>query len=231
MENDATVVTGAGRSLGRAAFISLLVLNVVLVAGVLALLYERYALGTPDGRESSQAVAQPASPPSSEEAGAAAATGTTDQLGAPTNALKMTDSRAIGDWLYRCWEFPGDVGVKCSAVQQVIEESSKAALLRWTIGQDEKGGLVGEWLTPTNVFVNRGITLADVTEKPLMLPFASCSAGFCRAVANLAPDFVQTLGKAEKVSITYYRLEGGPLAVSPSPKGLSSVLALMAPAP
>ena len=223
--------TSARRSLGKAAFISLLVLNVVLVAGVLGLLYERYGLGIPAGGDSSPAMAQPDSPPGAGEAGAAAATAPGDQLGAPTNAVKMTESRAIGDWLYRCWEFPAEVGVKCSAVQQVMEESSKAVLLRWTIGQDEKGGLVGEWLTPTNVFVNRGLVLAQITEKPLTLPFTSCSSGYCRAVANLAPDFAQSLGKAEKVRITYDRLDGGPLTVNPSTNGLSAALALMAPAP
>ena len=126
----------------------------------------------------------------------------------------------------------GDVvGAEGLEFQQVLEESSKAVLLRWTIGQGEKGGLIGEWLTPTNVFVNRGVMLADVAEKPLTLPFASCSSGYCRAVANLAPDFTQTLEKAETVSLTYYPLDSGPLTLRPSTKGLSTALSLMAPAP
>jgi len=211
-------------------FIGLIALNIVVIAGMMVLLYERYGQGTPATADAPQAMAPGDSPPRVEDNGNSPAAGAGDQLGAPANALKMTDSRTVGDWLYRCWEFSGDVGVRCSAVQQVVEKSSKAVLLRWTIGQDEKGGLVGEWLTPTNIFVNRGVMLADVVEKPLTLPFTSCGSGYCRAVATLAPDFMQTLGTAETVSLTYYPLDGGPQTVRPSTKGLSAALALMAPA-
>lgn len=225
-----TVDTGPRQPLGRAAFIGLLALNLVLVAGMLGLLYERFAPRAPTSDDAPPAPANPA-PPSTAAAGAPAGAGPGDQLGAPMNALRMTDSQAIGDWLYRCWEFPEGGGVKCSAVQQVVEQSTGAMLLRWTIGQDESRGLVGEWLTPTNILVNRGLTLADATEKPLTLPFTSCSSGYCRAVANLAPDFALSLRNAEKIGIVYYPLDGGPMTVSPSLNGLSAALARLAPAP
>jgi len=224
------VDTGSRGPLGKAAFIGLLAVNLVLAAGVLVLLYDRFGPAASVAPEAAPMMAQVDTPRATGDAGGPAASGPGEQLGAPTNALRMTESRAIGDWLYRCWEFPESAGVKCSAVQQVVEESSKAVLLRWTIGQDEKGGLVGEWLTPTNVFVDRGVMLADVLEKPLTLPFASCSSGYCRAVANLASDFTQTLGNAPKVSIIYHPLDGGPLTVRPSTNGLSTALALMVPA-
>ncbi len=91
--------------------------------------------------------------------------------------------------------------------------------------QDGKGGLIGIWQTPTGVMVNRGIVLDAGTPKPIAIPFEFCGQGACEATGNLAPDFLDSLAKAQKASATIYGRGDKGLNFPLSVKGLSDGLA------
>jgi invasion protein IalB len=116
---------------------------------------------------------------------------------------------------------------RCSIMQQLSDQKSKSVVFAWLIGDDGKGNLVGVWQTPTGVLINRGVTLDVGTDKPIAVPFTACITGHCEAVANLAPDFVETLIKAEKATATIFAVSGQGLTFNLSVRGLSDGIAAL----
>jgi invasion protein IalB len=133
----------------------------------------------------------------------------------------------IGDWLLNCSASPKTSVKRCSIMQQLSDQKSKSVVFAWLIGDDGKGNLVGVWQTPTGVLINRGVVLDVGTEKPIAVPYTACITGHCEAVANLAPDFVETLIKAEKATATIFAVSGQGLTFKLSVKGLSDGIAAL----
>jgi invasion protein IalB len=75
--------------------------------------------------------------------------------------------------------------------------------------------------------VDRGITLDAGTQKPIVIPFQLCTPTGCQAVANLAPDFIDALGKAQKASATVFPIGSKPVQLTLSVKGLPDALAAL----
>ena len=139
----------------------------------------------------------------------------------------VVKSETYGDWLYNCLEQPQTKEVRCSISQSLSEAESKAAVFLWRIAQDGKGGFVGTWQTPTGVLLSRGIMLEAGTPKPITIPYETCSDGGCRAVAGLAPDFLETLSKTETASATIFKRNGEGVKLALSVKGLADGLAAL----
>jgi invasion protein IalB len=75
--------------------------------------------------------------------------------------------------------------------------------------------------------VDRGIVLDAGTEKPITIPFQLCTPTGCQAVANLAPDFIDTLRKAQKASATVFPIGAQGIQLTLSVKGLADALAAL----
>lgn len=140
----------------------------------------------------------------------------------------VTKTQTYGDWIYTCVkQKESDATAQCSIVQQLSDSESKAPLFLWRIAAADKGALVGEWQTRTGIMVDRGITLDAGTEKPIVIPFQLCTPTGCQAVANLAPDFVETLSKAQKASATVFPIGAKGIQLTLSVKGLPDALAAL----
>lgn len=133
----------------------------------------------------------------------------------------------MGDWLFNCTTNPQTSMKQCTIMQQLSDEKSKSVVFAWLIGDDGKGNLVSVWQTPTGILVNRGVAIDVGTEKPIAVPFTACITGHCEAVATLAPDFVETLIKAEKATATIFAVSGQGLTFKLSVKGLSDGIAAL----
>lgn len=133
----------------------------------------------------------------------------------------------IGDWTFNCGANPQTSKKQCTIMQSLTDEKSNSVVFAWIIGDDGKGNLVGLWQTPTGVLINRGIVIDLGTEKPIAVPYTACITGHCEAVANLAPDFVETLTKAEKATATVFVVSGQGLTFNLSVKGLSDGIAAL----
>jgi len=136
-----------------------------------------------------------------------------------------TKRQAYGDWIYRCLQNPENQEVRCSILQELSNSQTKQLVFLWEIAQDGKGGLAGFWRTPNGVLLTRGITLDAGTPKPITIPFQTCGNTLCQAVAGLAPDFIETLTKAEKATATIYTPNNQGVAVNLSVNGLKDALA------
>jgi invasion protein IalB len=164
-----------------------------------------------------------------QQQGGNAAAQQTGNSQAADNAPKavVTKNQTFGDWIYTCVKAQPDAKEQCSIVQQLSETSTKAPLFLWRIMAGDKGALVGEWQTRTGIMVDRGLTLDAGTEKPIVIPFQLCTPTGCQAVANLAPDFVDSLSKATKASATVFPIGAKGIQLTLSVKGLSDALAAL----
>jgi invasion protein IalB len=133
----------------------------------------------------------------------------------------------IGDWLFNCATNPQTSARRCSIVQRILNNQSNSVVFAWVIGNDDQGNLVAVWQTPTGVLINRGVAIDVGTEKPIAVPYTACITGHCEAVATLAPDFVETLIKAEKATATIIAVSGQGLTFDLSVKGLSDGIAAL----
>jgi invasion protein IalB len=132
-----------------------------------------------------------------------------------------------GDWIYTCIKMPAGDETRCGIIQQLSQSGTGASVFLWRIAQDGKGGMIGEWETPTGIIVGRGITLDAGTEKPIVIPFQACTQGGCVAIANLAPDFVDTLSRAQAATAVVYPIGGQGVRLTLSVKGLAEGLAAL----
>ena len=145
----------------------------------------------------------------------------------PLPAPAKVSGEPMGDWLFNCTTNSQTSMKQCTIMQQLSDEKSKSVVFAWLIGDDGKGNLVGVWQTPTGILVNRGVVIDVGTEKPIAVPFTACITGHCEAVATLAPDFVETLIKAEKATATIFAVSGQGLTFKLSVKGLSDGIAAL----
>jgi invasion protein IalB len=145
---------------------------------------------------------------------------------APADVPKVTNKKTFGDRVYSCLTF-ADGKTHCSIAQTLTSSQTKKPVFQWRIAQDDKGGFVGIWQTPTGVLVNHGIVLDIGTPKPITIPFEYCAPGGCEAVGNLASDFIAILTTAQKASATLYGRDGKGISYPFSVKGLSAGLAAL----
>jgi invasion protein IalB len=143
----------------------------------------------------------------------------------------VTKRETYGDWAYVCLEDPQSKAERCSISQRLADEKSKQNVFSWRIVQDGKGGMVGVWETPPQVLLNRGITIDTGAPKPIAVPYERCGQRGCRAVAGLAPDYIETLSKAEKATATIVLRNGKAVNLPLSVKGLADGLAALKQAP
>lgn len=139
-------------------------------------------------------------------------------------AVTVLPGKPIGDWTLSCGTNPQTSRQQCTISQQLTDKRTQSVVFTWLIGNDGAGNLISAWQTPTGVLLGRGVVIDVGNDKPVAVPFTSCAARQCEAVANLAPDFVDTLSKAKKASATIFTVAGNGLTFSLSVDGLADAL-------
>jgi invasion protein IalB len=139
-------------------------------------------------------------------------------------AVTVLRGQPIGDWVFSCGVNPQTSKKQCTIAQQLTDEKTKSVVFAWLIGNDGSGNLVAIWQTPIGIMVNRGVVVNVGDERPVSVPFTSCVTGHCEAIANLAPDFIQTLAKAASATATVYTVGGQGLTFKLSVNGLAQAI-------
>lgn len=182
-------------------------------------------LSTGEGAAAASAEAE-APPPAETHPPVAAATPAPAAPPAPpaSQSTRLLRDEAFGDWRFVCVEVKEGAPPNCSASQQLKVAETGNAVFIWRIVQDGRGGLVGIWQVPETVLLSAGLTLEAGTPQPIAIPFESCGTGSCRAVANLAPDFIASLSSAKTLSASVVLSNRQPLKFPLSPAGLGDAL-------
>jgi invasion protein IalB len=212
----------AGRRHGR-----LLAFSVGAVLGLVALIVVAVAAGLwtgviviPPQNRPAVAAVQPAAPA---QPAAAQVQQVAEQqpAAAETNIVSQQN---FDDWLYTCVQVPQSEAVSCSIMQRLVDSQSGGAALIWRIAQAGNGGLVAIWQTPEAVSLSQGLLLDAGTPQPIVVPYERCGNGRCEAIANLAPDFLETLSTTEKITVGLVSSGGQRFGLSVSPRGLRAGL-------
>ncbi len=138
--------------------------------------------------------------------------------------VEVLRGQPIGDWVFNCGLNPQTSKKQCTIAQQLTDEKSKSVVFAWLIGNDGNGNLLAIWQTPTGVLVNRGVVVDLGADKPVAVPFTSCITGRCEAIANLAPEFVDSLVKATSATATVVAVNGQSLTFNLSVNGLARAI-------
>ena len=195
-------------------FLSLVFVILIIVSGVAVVVFSTAEQGSWSLSFPMPWATQPAA--ASPEAAA--------EKGPAPPAVTVLRGQPIGDWIFNCGMNPQTSRKQCTIAQQLTDKKTQSVVFAWLIGDDGQGNLVAVWQTPTGVLVNRGVVIDVGTEKPIAVPFTSCISGRCEAVANLAPDFVNTLMRATKATATVYTVTGEGLTFSLSVDGLAQAI-------
>ncbi|MCX5512301.1 hypothetical protein C3941_09555 [Kaistia algarum] len=83
----------------------------------------------------------------------------------------------------------------CTASQSLAMPDDPSLETSWTI-EKGKDGLFAVWTTPTDVQINRGMSLVLGSGAPKIVPFQSCGRHSCEVRAKLAGDFIALLRKS-----------------------------------
>ena len=136
-------------------------------------------------------------------------------------SIRKAEGDPVGDWLYNC-EPSGEGGQNlCVIAHQLTDRTNGKVIFSWLIGTDANDRFQAVWQTPTGILVNRGVVIDAGTEKPITLPYTACVAGFCEAVANLAPDFIDILLKTDKATASIVTVSGQTVTFPISTDGLA----------
>lgn len=195
-------------------FLSLLFVTAIVVSGMAVVVVSTadqgsWSLGFPLPWAAAPAVA-------SQEAPAA------EGVRAP--AVTVLQGQPIGDWTVNCGTNPQTARKQCTMTQQLTDKRTQSVVFSWLIGDDGAGNLVAVWRTPTGVLLNRGVTIDVGNDNPVAVPYTSCATGQCEAVANLAPDFIDTLARAPRALATVYTVTGEGMTFALSVNGLAQAL-------
>lgn len=139
-------------------------------------------------------------------------------------AVTVLPGEPIGDWLVNCGTNPQTTRKQCTMTQQLTDKRTQSVVFTWLIGDDGAGNLVAVWRTPTGVLLNRGVVIDVGNDKPIAVPYTSCAPGQCEAVANLAPDFIDTLARAQSARATVFTVNGEGMTFALSVNGLAQAL-------
>jgi invasion protein IalB len=116
--------------------------------------------------------------------------------------------KTFDGWQVECNE--NDQGDKsCAVFIAFIENKSKAVVLGWTIGRDNKSEaskLVVRTLT--GVDVSAGIAVQFGTSKPVNIPYKSCMPQYCAAEVPFSDAWLKAMNASPKFTVTYKAANG-----------------------
>ncbi|WP_419911152.1 invasion associated locus B family protein [Hoeflea sp.] len=143
----------------------------------------------------------------------------------PESPIPPAAGIAIGHWRYNCNEESRKQD-HCSITHQVAEDNGDVRF-SWQIAVVPEGGFRSIWQTATGVRVDRGIVFEAGDTKPLKLPYSSCVDRYCESMTELDDDFVETLLKADRASVTVRDRSDQPVTYTISVNGLAASLRML----
>ena len=130
------------------------------------------------------------------------------------SAVKRTTTSVYDKWTLICNEVGKDKGTTCVA-RLIVMNKKKARVIALRIGYSKEKDLFFEMVTPTNVLIEPGVSLAIDENEATKIPYRSCGNKGCRTSLKLNPTILKQLvrGKQAKVGISLVNGKGIQFAV------------------
>ena len=149
----------------------------------------------------------------------AAASATEQPPASPASSAK------IGDWLVLCGG-PQSGGPGCVLQQTLRSRENGRVVLVWTISKDDAGAYRTSFMVPADVDRSKGMVVDIGDGRARGMPFASCGEQTCQARAVFAPDYLQALQRASRITLAVVvPSRPQPLVMGLSSTGLAEALA------
>lgn len=155
--------------------------------------------------------------PRAQESDAAPAAG-------PGRQSVTTTTTAYGNWEVVCTKSSQDKRETCAASFRVVNQQSKANLLIWMFGRNDKGKPLTEIFTFPEVLIAPGVAVSLEGAAPLKAEFVSCSGTSCKAAMTLDTARIRQLKQAKTAKIAVTQNDGKVLTFNLDVAGLGPAL-------
>jgi invasion protein IalB len=136
-----------------------------------------------------------------------------------------TTTTKYGGWTVQCSESGEPPRKLCGASYRVVAKKNNSNILVWLIGFSKDGKLLAEFVTPTEVRIEPGVTVSLDGGKPVKADYVECTTRSCKARAEISPNFSRQLKGAKSAKVELTRLDGQVIQFTMEIPGVDQALA------
>lgn len=118
------------------------------------------------------------------------------------DAAKLPQGKVTryGNWIVLCPPDGDTSGIRCAAQFSLIDSKRKMAVVVWRIGFTKRQKLSMDMVSPTEVFITKGVRLAIGKLPAITMPYVSCGLRGCQSNLAVPPELLTAI-KGSKVAI------------------------------
>ena len=153
---------------------------------------------------------------------------------ATPDAAQRTEITTVDDWEVTCAFDKGNRKVGCNAVLRVTQPGAPATgneparpdrvFIVWALSRAADGRVYSSFQTLTGVRVQPGLQLKFDSTAPRTIPFDSCGATFCVAIAAMDPQFLTMARGVSQIQATVQATDGRAYTATFAPKGIDRAI-------
>jgi invasion protein IalB len=132
---------------------------------------------------------------------------------------------SFGNWSVLCPPVGDTSGVPCAMQLSMVDKKRKMAVILWRVGFNKKQQLMFDLITPTEVFIDKGVRISFGKAKALVLPYVSCGLRGCESRAAVSKDLIAVMKTSNQAVIGLAPSNGKSLQLKLDVSGLGAALA------
>jgi invasion protein IalB len=142
----------------------------------------------------------------------------------PTEKGKLSK---FGNWIVLCPPDSDTTGARCAAQFSLIDKKRKLAVIVWRIGFNKQKKLAMDMVTPTEVFITKGVRVAIGKNPAITLPYVSCGLRGCQSSLIVTPELMASIKGATSAILILAPTNGKSLQLKLDITGLNGAVAAL----
>ena len=142
----------------------------------------------------------------------------------PTEKGKLSK---FGNWIVLCPPEGDASGARCAAQFSLIDKKRKLAVIVWRIGFNKQKKLAMDMVTPTEVFIAKGVRVAIGKNPAITLPYVSCGLRGCQSSLTIPPELLAGIKSATSAILILAPTNGKNLQLKLDITGLGGAVAAL----
>lgn len=135
-----------------------------------------------------------------------------------------TTTTAYGGWEVVCSKTSQQKTRKCAATYRVVNQQTKANLLVWVFGRNDKDEPLTEIYTFPEVLIAPGVAFTLNEAKPVVAPFVSCAGTSCKAAMAMDAAKIKLFKQAKAAKVAVTQNDGKVLTFNLDVSGIDAAL-------
>ena len=132
------------------------------------------------------------------------------------------------NWVVTCNEFAAGPRTRvCSALLQILQQTTKQIVFTWTIAVDDSKQLVTIMQTLPGVAIPPGVELRVGKSPPRKVPYASCETGRCVATMTMDASLLRELAASPTAEAVIQGSQGNTVQFNIQMKGFDRAYAIL----